>query len=92
MAWKIELSKTADKAIRKLDKPTAARILDTLEEISQLDNPRSRGKAMTGSLAGLWRYRIGDYRAVCAIEDDTLVVLVVDVGHRKDIYKHLQEH
>ena len=47
---------------------------------------------MTGSLAGLWRYRIGDYRAVCAIEDDTLVVLVVDVGHRKNIYKHLQEH
>lgn len=92
MAWKIELSKTADKAIRKLDKPTAARILDTLEEISQLDNPRSRGKAMTGNLAGLWRYRIGDYRAVCAIEDDRLAVLVVDVGHRKDIYKHLQKH
>lgn len=92
MAWKIELSKTADKAIRKLDKPTAARILDTLEEISQLDNPRSRGKAMTGNLAGLWRYRIGDYRAVCAIEDGRLAVLVVDVGHRKDIYKHLQEH
>ena len=92
MAWNMELSKVADKSIRKLDKTVAARILDTLEEISQLDNPRSRGKAMTGNLAGLWRYRIGDYRAVCAIEDDTLVVLVVDVGHRKDIYKHLQEH
>lgn len=89
MAWKIEFSKTADKSIRKLDKTAAARILDTLEEILRLEDPRSRGKAMTGNLAGLWRYRIGDYRAVCYIEDEVLVVLVVDVGHRKDIYKRL---
>lgn len=92
MAWKIELSKTADKAIRKLDKTTAARILDTLEQISHLDDPRTRGKALTGNLTGLWRYRIGDYRAICTIEDNKLAVLVLDIGHRKNIYKHPQEH
>lgn len=90
MAWRIELSKIADKSIRRLDKTVAARILDALEEVSRLDDPRSRGKALTGNLSGLWRYRIGDYRAVCSIEDEALVVLVVDAGHRKHVYKRLQ--
>lgn len=75
------------RALRKLDKPAARRIRDALKEISDLDDPRSRGKALTGDMAGFWRYRVGDYRVICSIEDGALIVLVVDVGHRKDIYR-----
>lgn len=73
--------------MRKLDRPTAGRVLDELEEIAKLDDPRSRGKALTGNLAGLWRYRVGDYRVVCDIEDGVLVILVVDVAHRREVYR-----
>lgn len=87
MAWRIDFTKAADKALRKLDRPTAGRVLDELEEIVKLDDPRSRGKALTGNLAGLWRYRVGDYRVVCDIEDGVLVILVVDVAHRREVYR-----
>lgn len=80
-------TKAADKALRKLDRPTAGRVLGELEEIANLDDPRSRGKALTGNLAGLWRYRVGDYRVVCDIEDGVLVILVVDVAHRREVYR-----
>lgn len=87
MAWRIDFTKAADKALSKLDRPTAGRVLDELEEIAKLDDPRSRGKALTGNLAGLWRYRVGDYRVVCDIEDGVLVILVVDVAHRREVYR-----
>lgn len=87
MAWTIKVSKKADKAIAKIDKATACKIVDELEEISHLDNPRSRGKALVGNLAGLWRYRVGDYRIICDIEDNALVVLVVDIAHRREVYR-----
>lgn len=87
MAWRIDFTKAADKALRKLDRPTAARILDEIEEIAALDDPRGRGKALVGNLAGLWRYRVGDYRIVCDIEDGVLVILVVDVAHRREVYR-----
>lgn len=87
MAWRIDFTKAADKALRKLDRQTAGRVLGELEEIANLDDPRSRGKALTGNLAGLWRYRVGDYRVVCDIEDGVLVILVVDVAHRREVYR-----
>ncbi len=87
MAWQIRFSKAADKALRKLDRGTAAKVLDELEEVSHLENPRSKGKALVGNLAGLWRYRVGDYRIVCDIEDGVLVILVVDVAHRREVYR-----
>lgn len=87
MAWRIDFTKAADKALRKLDRTTAGRVLGELEEIANLDDPRSRGKALTGNLAGLWRYRVGDYRVVCDIEDGVLVILVVDVAHRREVYR-----
>lgn len=59
----------------------------SFEEVSGLDDPRSRGKALTGNLTGLWRYRVGDYRVVCDIEDGRLVIVVVDLGHRSRVYK-----
>ena len=87
MAWQIRFSKPADTALRKLDRGTAAKVLDELEEVSHLENPRSKGKALVGNLAGLWRYRVGDYRIVCDIEDGVLVILVVDVAHRREVYR-----
>lgn len=87
MAWRIRFSKEADKSLRKLDRRVSARILDELEEVSRFDDPRTRGKALIGNLAGLWRYRVGDYRVVCDIEDEVLVILVVGVAHRSSVYR-----
>ena len=87
MAWRIDFTRNADKAMRKLDKGVAARVFDELDEIAKLEDPRSRGKALTGNLAGVWRYRVGDYRILCDINDGRLVILVVDVAHRREVYK-----
>lgn len=87
MAWRIEFTKNADKVMRKLDKSIAARVFDELDAMAKLENPRSRGKALAGNLAGVWRYRVGDYRILCDIEDGRLVVVVVDVAHRCEVYK-----
>ena len=80
------LDDVSDKAMRKLDKGVAARVFDELDEIAKLKDPRSRGKALTGNLAGVWRYRVGDYRILCDINDGRLVILVVDVAHRREVY------
>ena len=87
MAWTIEVSEKAFRALRKMDKQMARRIRDELSEIAKLEDPRSRGKALTGNLAGVWRYRVGDYRILCDIEDGVLLILVVDVAHRREVYK-----
>ena len=73
--------------MKKLDRQTARRIIAKLREISQLEDPRSTGKALVGNLAGLWRYQVGDYRIICDIEDGVLVILVVDIAHRSTVYK-----
>ncbi len=88
MVWKIDYSDTAKGQLRKLDKPVAKRILDYMDQrIAELENPRSTGKALTGAFGGLWRYRVGDCRVVCEIRDGELRVLVVLLGHRRDIYQ-----
>lgn len=87
MAWTIEVSEKAVRSLRKMDKQTARRIRDELSEIAKLEDPRSRGKVLTGNLAGVWRYRVGDYRILCDIEDGRLVILVIDVAHRSEVYK-----
>ncbi|NLJ71143.1 MAG: type II toxin-antitoxin system RelE/ParE family toxin [Clostridiaceae bacterium] len=87
MAWKIEFSPRAFKAFNKIDKSSAIRILAKLEEISNLKDPKETGSPLTGILSGLWRYRIGDYRVICSIEYETIVIFVVDIGHRRDIYR-----
>lgn len=73
--------------MKKLDRNVAKRIIAKLREISQLEDPRSTGKALAGNLAGLWRYRVGDYRIVCDIEDEVLLILVIDVARRSKVYK-----
>jgi mRNA interferase RelE/StbE len=89
MAWKIELSATADRELDELDAQHRRRILKILHErIAKLDDPRSLGEALHGSRLGeFWKYRIGPYRLICKIEDDRLVVLVLRIGHRKEIYR-----
>ena len=88
MAWTIEYTDTAKNLLKKLDKPTARRIVDYMDErIAPLDDPRSTGKSLTGPLGGLWRYRVGDCRIICDIHDDALRVLVVKLGNRKNIYR-----
>lgn len=88
MAWTIDYTQTALNQLRKLDKQSARRILDFLDErVAQRDDPRSTGKALTGPLGGLWRYRIGDFRVICEIQDGELRVLVVELGNRREIYR-----
>lgn len=88
MAWRIELTAAAEKALAKLDRQTAKRITGFLRErVAGSDDPRQSGKALSGPLAGLWRYRVGDYRIICEVKDGQLVVLVVTIGHRSDIYR-----
>ncbi|AWN18008.1 type II toxin-antitoxin system RelE family toxin [Streptococcus sobrinus] len=86
--YRLVLSKQFIKQIKKFDKYTANSILVWLEKnIDGSDNPRQHGKALVGNLKGLWRYRIGNYRVVCRIQDEELVVVAVSGGHRRDIYK-----
>lgn len=88
MAWRIDYADTARGQLRKLDRQTARHIVDFMDErIARLENPRSTGKALTGPLGGLWRYRVGDCRVICDIQDGALRVLVVQVGNRREIYR-----
>jgi mRNA interferase RelE/StbE len=89
MAWRVELSATADRELSKIDPQQARRILKFLHErVATLDNPRSIGKALRGSRLGeFWKYRVGDFRLITKIEDDRVIVLVLRVGHRREIYR-----
>lgn len=89
MAWSVEFSETAGRELGKLDAQQRKRILKFLQQrVATLDEPRSLGRALRGSRLGeFWKYRLGDYRLICRIEDDRLVVLVLRVGHRKEIYR-----
>ncbi len=76
------------KQLKKLDKGTASLITGWIRKnLEGTANPRQHGKSLTGDKSGRWRYRIGDYRLICNIQDKELVILALKVGHRKDIYK-----
>lgn len=87
MAWKIEFSTHADKQLDRIDRTDQQRIVKTLRQISTLDDPRQRGHALVGDHAGHWRYRIGDYRVIAKLEDGRMVIVVVAVGHRREVYR-----
>jgi mRNA interferase RelE/StbE len=89
LAWQIKLSDSAIKSLSKLDKQIAVRIITFLRErIATLDDPRSTGKALTGAIFGsYWRYRAGDYRLICDIQDGELCILVIEIGNRKEVYQ-----
>ena len=88
MPWAVELADGAVKALDKLDAKARQRIQRFIEQALQgTDNPRQWGKTLTGRYAGLWRYRLGDYRLVCQLQDARLVVLVVKVARRDKAYR-----
>jgi mRNA interferase RelE/StbE len=86
LAWKVELTDTAKKQLARLDNTQAQRITKYLRRIMMLENPRDAGKALTGNLRTYWRYRVGDYRIVCDIRDNDLVIVAVIIGHRSEVY------
>jgi mRNA interferase RelE/StbE len=86
--WRVEFDRAAVRDLRKLGADAESRVLRYLRErIAGSENPRRLGHPLTGDRKGLWRYRIGDYRIVAAIENDRFVVLVVAVGHRREVYR-----
>ena len=87
-SWQVEISRTAEKQILRLNRTAQALIIRFLRERLQSgDNPRQWGKPLQGEKRGLWRYRVGDYRLICEIQDERVTVLVIRVGHRKDVYR-----
>lgn len=82
----VSYSETALKQLKKLDKKTISQIVDYMDEISTLSDPKQRGKALVGNLSGLWRYRVGDYRIICSISLKEILITVLKIGHRKEVY------
>ena len=88
MKYRVEYTKTAVKQLKKMDKKIVSFILSYIEEkLVDCENPRLYGKALQGDLNDKWRYRIGDYRILAKIEDNVIVITIVEVGHRKEIYE-----
>lgn len=89
MAWKIKFEHAAERELSKLDQQTTKRILAFLHgRVAALDDPRSIGEALKGSILGeFWKYRVGDYRIIASIEDGALCVLIVRIGNRREIYR-----
>jgi mRNA interferase RelE/StbE len=88
LAWTIEFEERAKRDLSKLDKSIQREIVRYLEtRIANSHDPRSFGHALSHNLSGLWRYRVRDYRIVCKLEQDRLIVLVVAIGHRSQVYK-----
>ena len=89
MAWQIELARDAERELRRIDRQAARRILRFLHDrFARLDDPRSIGEALKGSKLGeFWKYRVGAYRVISHIKDDALLILIVKIGHRSEVYR-----
>jgi len=88
MIYKVEYTKTAFKQLNKMDKKIATFIISYIDDkLVNCENPRLHGKALKGHLNDFWRYRVGDYRILAKIEDDRIVITIVEIGHRKDVYE-----
>jgi mRNA interferase RelE/StbE len=88
LVWTIELTDVAKRQLRKLDRQNAQRITDFFDKrIAVQSNPRATGRALMGPFAGLWRYRVGDFRMICEIHDSEIMILVIEIGDRKDVYR-----
>ena len=87
--WRLEFSKRADKQLSKMD-PGIRRVILAwlLKNVDGCEDPRAHGKGLTANRSGKWRYRVGDYRILCEIRDEELVVLAIEIGHRSDIYQN----
>lgn len=90
MSYTIKTTARFDKEFKKLDYYTKRMIKAWIaKNLMDCENPRVHGKGLTANRSGQWRYRIGDYRLICEIEDDNLVILAISVGHRKDVYEKI---
>ena len=88
MTWRIEITRTAEKQIAKLDRVTQKSIQRFLRErLVPAEDPRQWGKPLHGEKPGLWRYRVGDYRLICDIQDEKITVMILEIGHRKGVYR-----
>ncbi len=89
MAWRIEFDPDAVKDLGRLDRPVQQRLLGFLRlRLAQLDDPRSLGEPLSGArLGSYWKYRVGDWRIICDIQDECIVVRVLRVGNRREIYR-----
>ena len=89
MPWIIKYTESAQRQLKKLDKSAALRVLDYMDERNGiLADPRSAGKNLVGPRMGsYWRYRVGDLRVICDIQDQTVVILVIEIGHRREVYR-----
>jgi mRNA interferase RelE/StbE len=89
LAWIIKYTESSTKQLKKLDKQTALRVLDYMDErVAVLDDPRSLGKNLKGPKIGeYWRYRVGDIRVICNIVDKQMMVLVIEIGNRREVYR-----
>ena len=89
MAWIIKYTESSSKQLKKLDQQTALRVLDYIDErVAVLDDPRSLGKNLKGPKIGeYWRYRVGDIRVICNIVDEQVMVLVIEIGNRREVYR-----
>lgn len=88
MKYKVQFTKRAMKDLKKLDRSTSALILGWVRKnLENCENPRLHGKGLTANRSGQWRYHIGDYRLLAEIEDNIITILILNIGHRSDIYK-----
>ena len=88
MKYSVETTARFDKEFKKLDRYTQKMIKAWIEKnLVGCENPRAHGKALTANRTGQWRYRIGDYRLICLIKDNELIILAMTVGHRREIYE-----
>ncbi len=85
--WEVKYSRQAEKQLHKLDKSVRGSIEQFIDRLPSYPNPRDIGKALTGQYSGLWRYSVGDYRLICSIHDNVLIIEVVKIGHRSKVYK-----
>lgn len=87
MKYRVETTSRFDREFRKLDKYTMKMIKSWIEKnLVNCENPRAHGKGLTANRSGQWHYRIGDYRLLCFIEDNELVILALSIGHRREVY------
>ncbi len=87
MAWEVEYTEQAVKQLKKMDKYTRTLLLSWIEKnLVGTDDPRRHGKGLTANRSGQWRYRVGDYRLIADIQDEKIVILILNIGHRRDIY------
>lgn len=88
MTYKLVVSDEVKKQLKKMDRHVGLMLAkDMKKRLDGLNNPRQFGKALTGQYKGLWRYRVGNYRVICDIVDNEMIILALEVGHRKEIYK-----